>query len=161
MFTRANCIAVRGCTDYLSTQAVKFILKFLHSHQVVAHSFVVQFCIPVRALGKQQVPTVNTFFFIGWKQGDPSVGMSWNVDISIVDWHVIFSICFWGMYVLKWSNICIRCLICRDGNGLLRTGSQWTDSLESLAKVLYDSTIDVVAVCACTMTSRARSFVLF
>src|SRR4029434_3548337 len=38
---------------------------------------------------------------------------------------------------------------------------QWTDSLESLAKVLYDSAIDVGAVCACVMTSRGCSFVLF
>ena len=35
---------------------------------------------------------------------------------------------------------------------LLRTGSQWTDSLESLAKVLNDSAIDVGAVCTCAMT---------
>src|SRR4029434_6064718 len=38
---------------------------------------------------------------------------------------------------------------------------QWTDSLESLAKVLFDSAIDVGAVCACVMTSRGCSFVLF
>src|SRR4029434_1905348 len=42
----------------------------------------------------------------------------------------------------------------------LRIGSQCTDSLESLAKVLYDSAIDVGAVCTCAMTPRASSFVL-
>src|SRR4029434_1742208 len=44
---------------------------------------------------------------------------------------------------------------------LLRTGSQWADSLESLAKVLFDSAIDSSAVCACAMTSHAHSLVFF
>lgn len=44
---------------------------------------------------------------------------------------------------------------------LLTTGSQWIETLESLAKVLDDSAIDSSAVFACAMMSHARRLVLF
>ena len=70
-------------------------------------------------------------------------------------------VCWWKnplvRHIFHWSKIWTSsCVIVGlilgmgiENRFLFRTGSQWTDSLESLAKFFNDSVIDSLCVCAC------------